>query len=49
MLAGVCAGVADHLHVDVTLVRVLTVLGTMLGFGSLLAVYVVLWVLLPQE
>ena len=35
--------------VDVTLVRVLTLLGTLLGFGSLLVVYVVLWVLLPQE
>lgn len=49
MLAGVCAGVAEHLGVDVTLVRVLTLVGTLLGFGSLLVVYVVLWLLLPQE
>ena len=49
MLAGVCAGVADHLGVDVTLVRILTLVGTLLGFGSLLVVYVVLWLLLPQE
>ena len=38
MLAGVCAGVADHLGVDVTVVRILTLLGTLLGFGSLLVV-----------
>ena len=36
---GVSAGIADYFNVDVTLVRVGWVLGTLLGFGSLILVY----------
>ena len=36
---GVCSGIADYANVDVTLVRVGFVLGTLLGFGSLILVY----------
>lgn len=38
-LMGVCAGIADYFGVDVTLVRVGFVIGTLAGFGSLLLVY----------
>mgnify|MGYP001764956858 CR=1 FL=1 len=36
---GVCSGIANHFGVDVTLVRVGFALGTILGFGSLILVY----------
>lgn len=36
---GVCAGIADHFGIDVTLVRLAFVIGTLAGFGSLLIVY----------
>jgi phage shock protein C len=36
---GVSAGIADHFGIDVTLVRVAWVAGTLLGFGSLILVY----------
>lgn len=49
MIAGVCSGVADYLGVDVTLVRLLTVLATILGFGSLIVAYIVMWILVPEE
>jgi phage shock protein PspC (stress-responsive transcriptional regulator) len=49
MLGGVCSGVADYLGVDVTLIRLLTVLGAVFGLGSLVVAYVVLWIVLPQE
>jgi phage shock protein C len=49
MVAGVCSGVADYLGVDVTLVRLVTVVGAILGFGSLILAYVVAWALLPEE
>ena len=49
MVAGVCSGVATYLGVDVTLVRLLTVLGAVFGLGSLVVAYVVMWVLLPEE
>lgn len=49
MVAGVCGGVARYFAIDPTLVRVLAVLGTVFGFGSLLLVYLVMWVLVPLE
>lgn len=49
MVAGVCSGVADYLGVDVTLVRVLTVLGAIFGLGTVVVAYVVGWILLPEE
>lgn len=36
---GVSAGIADYFGWDVTLVRVGWVVGTLLGFGSLILVY----------
>jgi len=48
-IAGVCGGVAQYLGVDANLVRLIVVLGTIFGFGSLLVAYVVAWVLMPEE
>jgi phage shock protein PspC (stress-responsive transcriptional regulator) len=49
MLGGVCAGLADHLGLDPTLVRVLTVLATVLGAGSVVIAYLVAWVIVPKD
>lgn len=49
MLGGVCGGVADYFGIDATLVRVLAVVGLVLGMGSLAVVYVILWLLLPED
>ena len=49
MVGGVCAGLADHLGMDVTLVRLLTVLVTVLGFGSVVIAYLVAWVIVPKD
>jgi phage shock protein PspC (stress-responsive transcriptional regulator) len=49
MVAGVCSGVADYFGVDVTLVRLVTVVGAIFGFGSLILAYIVAWALLPEE
>jgi phage shock protein PspC (stress-responsive transcriptional regulator) len=48
-VAGVCGGVAAYLGVDSNLVRLIVVLGTIFGLGSLLVAYVVAWVLMPEE
>ncbi|MCW2792227.1 MAG: hypothetical protein JWO76_1325, partial [Nocardioides sp.] len=48
MVAGVCSGVADYLGIDVTLVRLVTVLGAAFGFGTFIVAYVVAWLLLPE-
>jgi phage shock protein C len=38
-LMGVCAGLADYFGLDITLVRVAWVIGTLLGFGTLILIY----------
>lgn len=38
-LMGVCAGIARYFDLDVTLVRIAWVVATLLGFGSLILVY----------
>ena len=48
-VAGVCGGVARYTGVDSNLIRLVVVLGTIFGFGSLLVAYVVAWILMPQE
>lgn len=47
-LTGVCGGVAEYAGVDANLVRLVVVLGTLFGFGSLLVAYVVAWLLMPE-
>lgn len=37
---GVCGGIANYFGIDATLVRIGFVLGTLIGFGSLLLVYI---------
>lgn len=36
---GVCAGIADYFGIDAMLVRIGFVLGTLLGFGSFILIY----------
>lgn len=49
MVAGVCAGLAEYLNIDPTLVRLLFAIGTVFGFGSLILVYIVLMIVIPEE
>lgn len=49
MIAGVCSGVAAYLGVDVTLVRLLTVVAAIISFGTVAIAYVVGWLLIPEE
>jgi phage shock protein C len=50
LIAGVCAGLAHHFGLDVTLVRVLYVLVSVLSvaFPGIL-VYIILWIVIPEE
>lgn len=48
-LGGVCGGVARRTGIDTRLIRLLLVICTLLGAGSLIVGYVVAWVLMPQE
>lgn len=48
-LGGVCGGLARYFGIDSNLVRLLVVVGTVLGFGSLVIAYIVAWFLMPEE
>jgi phage shock protein PspC (stress-responsive transcriptional regulator) len=47
ILGGVCGGLADYLHWDATLVRILWVVATISTGGGGLLAYLALWMLLP--
>lgn len=49
MIAGVCGGVAEYFTVDVNLVRVLAVIGTVISGGTVALVYLAAWMLMPQR
>jgi len=47
-IAGVAAGLADYFNIDPVIVRILFVLGFILG-GSGLILYILLWIIVPEE
>lgn len=49
VIAGVCGGLAAWLGWDVSLVRVLYVFTTIFTAFSGLLVYIILWIVMPQE
>jgi len=49
MLAGVCAGVADYFDMDVTLVRVIVGVVSVITGGAGVLAYVAAWLIIPAE
>jgi phage shock protein C len=47
-LAGVCAGLAEYLNMDVSVVRAIFLIGFFLK-GATLIPYIVLWIVLPKK
>lgn len=47
VLGGVCAGIAAYFGIDVVLVRVLFVILTVLTWGGIPLIYIILWIALP--
>ncbi len=48
-VAGICGGIARYTGVDVNLIRLLTVVLTLIGVGTVVVVYVVAWFLMPLD
>jgi phage shock protein PspC (stress-responsive transcriptional regulator) len=48
-IAGVCAGLAQYFDVDVTLVRLLVVLGVFFSCGLVLLAYIIAWIIMPLD
>ncbi len=49
MVAGVCAGIGDFLGIDPTVIRLLFVLGVIFGWGTLAVVYLIMFIVVPEE
>jgi phage shock protein C len=49
IIAGVCAGLADYLGMDVNLVRVLFAVLTLFTVGTGVLAYAVAWAVIPEE
>jgi len=49
VLAGVCSGLGNFFGIDPTVVRLIFVAGTILGFGSFVLIYLVLFIVVPEE
>ena len=48
MIAGVCAGLAEYISVDPTIVRLLFVLGLFVG-GATFWAYLIMMLIIPEE
>ena len=48
MIAGVCGGLADYFGIDVSIIRVITVILTLCVGGGLLA-YIICWIIIKPE
>lgn len=49
MVAGVCGGFAKLLGMDAALLRILLVAATLLGFGTGAVLYLIAWLIIPEE
>ncbi len=49
MIAGVCSGLGNFFGIDPTVVRLVFIAGTILGFGSFVLIYLVLFIVVPEE
>lgn len=49
MIAGVCGGAAKLLGIDATVLRVILVAATIFGVGAGALVYLICWLVVPEE
>lgn len=48
MITGVCGGIAEYLGWDPTVVRIIFVIATFLGWGSPVLLYLILALVMPE-
>ena len=49
LVAGVCAGIADHYRLELPWVRVAAVLLALFSSGAGVVAYVVFWIVMPEQ
>ncbi|HYW36485.1 MAG TPA: PspC domain-containing protein [Balneolaceae bacterium] len=48
MIAGVCGGIAEYIGWDSTIIRVIFVVLTLVGWGTPILLYLILAIILPE-
>jgi phage shock protein PspC (stress-responsive transcriptional regulator) len=48
-LTGVCGGIAEYLNIDATIIRIIFIIATIVGFGSPVLIYLILMFIMPDE
>ena len=46
---GVCSGLADYFNIDVTLIRLIFVVGVLFSCAGFGLAYLILWAVVPKE
>jgi phage shock protein PspC (stress-responsive transcriptional regulator) len=49
ILGGVCAGLGEHLNVDPTVIRLVWAVVTLLSFGTGIIIYILAWIIIPED
>ena len=49
MVSGVCAGLARYSNMDVSLMRILTVLSFLITGSATFWAYIIMWIIIPEE
>ena len=49
VLGGVCAAFARYWEFDVSIIRLVAVLAAVFGVGSPILIYVICWIVIPEE
>jgi phage shock protein C len=48
VIAGICSGLAEYFDIDPIIVRLITLI-LVLSFGAGLIVYIIAWIVVPEE
>lgn len=49
IIGGVCAGIAEYLDIDPTVIRLLWVIFTLLSIGVGIIAYIIAWIIIPEK
>jgi phage shock protein C len=49
VIGGVCAGLANHMKIDVSILRVLFIFGTLFTVFPFILFYIICWICIPIE
>jgi phage shock protein PspC (stress-responsive transcriptional regulator) len=49
MVGGVCGGLSEYFDIDVSVIRVLWVIGTLLSVGLGILAYIIMLIIFPEQ